>query len=71
MGVDVCANNECDNVEEWNPGMLWEKLLRKGQRERRSDPADLHDSKEARPYCGPDLMPGTGSSNDSHASKVH
>jgi hypothetical protein len=35
MGIDVGADNKRDEIEEWNPGLLRQKFLSKGQCNRR------------------------------------
>ena len=70
LSIDICANDECDEVEERNPGVLRKELLREGQGQRRCDPADFHDRHEASSHGRPNLMPRTGSSDDSHASQI-
>jgi hypothetical protein len=44
--IDICTNEERDDVEEWNPCMLGKELLREGEGQWRRDPADLHDRHE-------------------------
>lgn len=34
VGVDICANNEGNNIEEWHPSLLRQEFLGKGQRDR-------------------------------------
>lgn len=66
MGVDIGSNEETDDVEEGNPGVLGEELLGKGQSQWGGDPADLHDGQEAGTDGGADLVEGTRASNDRH-----
>jgi hypothetical protein len=68
--VDVCADNEADNVEEWDPGDLWEELLGKRQRDGGNDPADLHDGPETSLDSSADLVEGTGACNERHGDEV-
>lgn len=68
--IDIGSDDETDEVEEWNPGVLGQELLSEGQSQRAGDPADLHDGEETRPDHGLNvlLLPGTG--DDRHAGKV-
>ena len=64
--VHIGTNEECDNVEEGNPGVLRKELLCKGQRQWRRDPADLHDRHET---CFPsrmDLVESLSAGNNGH-----
>ncbi len=70
VSVDIGADTEGHKVEEWHPGMLWEELLRKGQGDWRSDPADFHDWHETSTDGGTDLMPGAGAGNESHGGQI-
>lgn len=47
LGIDVGADEEADNVEEWDPGLLGEELLRKRERDGGGDPGHLHDWHES------------------------
>ena len=69
--IDICSDDERDDVEEWHPSVLRQELLRKRQSQRRCNPADLHDRHEACLDRSPDLMEGPRASNDSHRSEVH
>ena len=69
--VDICADNETDNIEERNPELVGEELLGKGQADGRRDPRNLHDLPEADLDGGPDLVEGTGSSNQRHSNEVN
>ena len=69
-GVDVGADDECDDVEERNPGLLWEELLREGEGDWGGDPGHLHDWHEA---CSPgrvDLVICAGTGDDGHRNQV-
>lgn len=68
--VDVGAYHEADDVEEWNPCLLWQEFLRKCEADRRSDPANLHDRPEAGLYCCSDLVEGSSSSNYGHEDEI-
>lgn len=70
MGVDIGADEEPDDVEERHPGVLRQELLRKGQRKRRSHPADLHDGHETSADCRADLVEGACASDDSHRRQI-
>lgn len=69
--VDVCANEEADNIKEWHPGMLGKELLCEGQSQRRRDPADLHDRHEAGLPGGMDLMDALCTCDDGHRYQVY
>lgn len=69
-GVDVCTNNEGDDVEEGNPGGLRQELLRKCKADGRGDPGDLHDLPEPDPHGGANLVIGPGAGNEGHGRKV-
>jgi hypothetical protein len=69
--VDVCADDEADDVEEGHPCGLGEELLGKGQRDGRDDPADLHDGPEAGLDGGTDLVERTGARDERHGDEVH
>lgn len=64
--VDVCADDEPDNVEEGHPGALRQELLGESQRDRGDDPADLHDWPEASLDSRADLVECTGASDERH-----
>lgn len=38
LRVDVCANDESNNVEEWYPSFLWQELLGNDESYRRGNP---------------------------------
>ncbi len=69
-GVHICANKETDNVEERHPGMLRKEFLRKGEGQRRRNPADPHDRHETSLPCRMNLMDSLSSCNDSHRDQV-
>src|SRR5690242_16086350 len=69
--VDVCADDEADDVEKGHPRGLGQELLRKGQRDGRHDPADLHDGHEARLDRGADLVECAGARDERHRRQVH
>lgn len=64
--VNVCADEEADDVEERNPGVFGQELLRKGEGERRGEPRDFHDGHEAGADGGADLVEGAGTGDDGH-----
>jgi hypothetical protein len=68
--IDVCADNEGNNIEEWNPCLLREELLGKRQADGRGHPADLHDWPEAGLDRGPDLVEGASACDDGHGDQV-
>lgn len=68
--VNVGSNDECDKVEEGNPGLLGKELLGKGQAEWGGDPRDAHDGPETGLDCCADLVEGAGAGNDGHADEV-
>lgn len=70
MRVDVCANDETDNVEEWHPGAFGKELLRKGKRDGGDDPADLHDGPEASLDGRLNLVECAGARNQGHGGEV-
>ena len=70
MRVDVCADDEADNVEEGHPGGLGQELLGKCQRDGRDDPADLHDGPETSLDGSLDLMESARAGNEGHADQV-
>lgn len=69
--INVCADDEPDNIEKWHPRMLGQELLGKGQGDGRHDPADLHDGPEAGFDGCADLVECTGTCNQSHGDKIH
>lgn len=70
VGVDISADEEGNGVEEWNPGMLREEFLSKGQGERGGDPANFHDGPEAGTDGGTDLMPRSSAGDHSHGCQI-
>lgn len=70
VGIDICSNNKRHDVEERNPGLLWQEVLRKGERKRRGDPSDLHDGHEACFDSCADLMERASASDDCHGCQV-
>ena len=66
MRIDISPDDKSDNIEERNPSLLRQELLRKRQGERGRDPADFHDGQEAGFYGGADLMEGAGAGDDGH-----
>jgi len=71
MRVDVCADDETDNVEEGHPGGLRQELLSECQRDGRDDPADLHDRPETSLDRRLDLVEGTSACDEGHGDEVH
>lgn len=70
MSVDVRSNHKGNNIEERHPGLFGKKLLRKGKCDGGGDPADPHHGPETSTDGGAYLMPGTGASDEGHASQV-
>jgi hypothetical protein len=68
--VDISADNETDNVEEWNPCLLWQEFLRKCEADWRSDPANLHDWPEAGLNSCSDLVEGASTGDDGHEDQI-
>ena len=60
--VDIGADDERHQVEEWDPGVLGQELLGKGQADGGGDPADPHDLPETNTDSCPHLVecPGAG-----------
>lgn len=69
--VDIGADHETDDVEEWNPCLLWQEFLRKCEADRGSDPADPHDGPEAGLYSCSDLVEGAGPGDDGHEDEIN
>jgi hypothetical protein len=69
--VDVCADDETDNVEKGHPCSLGEELLSKSQRDGGHNPADLHDRPETSLDGCADLVECTGACNKGHGDKVN
>lgn len=70
-GVDIGSDEEGNDVEEGDPGVLGKELLRESEGEGGSDPADLHDGHET---CFPgcmDLMDCLRAGDDCHRDEVH
>lgn len=70
MRIDIRANAESHDIEEWHPCLLRQELLRERQRDGRGDPGDFHDGHEAGANGGADLMPGAGAGDDGHGGEV-
>ena len=70
VGVDVRADDEGDDVEEGDPHLLGQELLREGEGDRRRDPRDLHDGPEAGADSGPDLVKSLRAGDDGHRDEV-
>jgi hypothetical protein len=68
--VDVCADDEADDVEEGDPGGFWEELLGEGERDGRHDPADFHDGPETGFDGGAHLVEGAGAGDEGHGDEV-
>jgi hypothetical protein len=69
--VDVCTDDESDDVEEGHPCGLGEELLGKGQRDGGDDPADFHDRPEASLDSRADLVERTGACDERHGDEVY
>lgn len=70
-GVDVSADDEGDEVEEGDPEVVGEELLRKGKADGRRDPADLHDPPESNPDRGLHLVECLRTSDQGHGNQIH
>lgn len=70
LGVDVGADDETDNVEEGDPGLLGEELLREGERDRGGDPGYLHDWHESGLPCRVDRVDVARAVDDGHRGQV-
>lgn len=70
MRVDVGANEETDDVEEWHPSAFGKELLRERKRDWGDNPADLHDGPEAGLDSRLDLVECAGSCDQSHGGQV-
>ena len=68
--VDICADDEADEVEERHPRMFRQESLRKGERQGRGDPADLHYWHETGPDGRADLVESPGARNHGHATQI-
>ena len=68
--VDVCTDNEPDNVEEGHPGGLGQELLGESQRDGRNNPADFHDGHETGLDGRADLVECAGAGDQSHGGQV-
>jgi hypothetical protein len=69
--VDVCADDEADDIEEGDPGRLWQELLGERERDGRNDPADLHDGPEACFDGGANLVEGACAGDEGHGDEVY
>jgi hypothetical protein len=69
--VDVCTDDERDNVEERYPRLLREELLRKREADGGRDPADLHDRPEAGLDRCSNLVEGARAGDDGHSNEVN
>lgn len=70
-GVDVGADDEGDEVEEGDPEVVGEELLREGKADRRRDPADLHDPPESHADRSLHLVERLRTGDQSHGNQVH
>jgi hypothetical protein len=68
--IDICSNDESDNVEERHPDVLWEELLCEGQGDRGNDPADLHHRHETSLDGCAYLVESARAGNDGHGNEV-
>lgn len=69
--VNVRADDESNNVEEWNPCLLWQEFLRKCKAEGRRDPANLHYWPEASLDSCSDLVEGASTGDDGHEDEIN
>ena len=66
MRIDICANEERHEVEEWHPQVVGQKLLGEREGDGAGDPADFHDGHEACADGGADLMEGSRAGYEGH-----
>ena len=66
VSIDIRSNDECNDVEEWDPGFLRQKLLGEGQSNRRCNPADPHDRHKTGSDGSTNLMECACPGDDSH-----
>ena len=66
LRVDPCANDKGNDVKERHPGLLWQEFLGECQRQRRGNPADLHDGHESSSDGSSDLVEGPRAGDDGH-----
>jgi hypothetical protein len=71
LGVDVRADDEGHEVEERNPHVFGEELLRESQADGRGDPSHPHDPPEAHPDGGPHLRVRLGAGDEGHGDEVY
>ena len=64
--IDVCTDDKGNDVEEGYPGLLRQELLGKGESQRRSAPADLHDGEQTGANGSADLVESAGACDDGH-----
>ena len=69
-GVDVGADDERDEVEEWHPGLLGQELLGEGEADGARNPADAHDPPEADVQGRSNLVDGAGAADQGHGYEV-
>ena len=69
--VDVRSDDESNDVEERNPGLLWKELLGEGERDWRSNPGNLHDGEETGAPGGLHLVEGASAGDDGHHAEVY
>jgi len=69
-GVDIRADDEGYEVEEWYPGVLGQELLGEGEADRRGDPAYAHDLPETNPHRRPYLVECPCTGNEGHCDEV-
>jgi len=70
VSVDISADDEADHIEEGHPGVLRQELLREGESDRRSAPADLHDRHETGLDSGTNLVNRAGTRNDGQRREI-
>jgi hypothetical protein len=70
MRVDIGTNHERNQVEEWNPSLLWQESLSESQTDWGGNPADAHDGPETGSDGGSDLVEGSGAGNDCHGDEI-
>ena len=66
MRIDIGADDEGNDVEERNPSLLRQELLRKCQGQWGSNPGNFHNWHETSSNSRADLVESLGTSNDCH-----
>lgn len=64
--VDVCTDDEGNDVKEWYPSLLRQELLGKCESNGRGGPRNLHDREETCTNGSANLVEGAGAGDDCH-----